>query len=87
MPLFYSTVGGMSCSQYDAHCGVCIQRITLLDSAIWYNRGTSNPEDPWISLANHPNNVIYGTQKVIIIIYGYYARIHYEASFIPYLNS
>ena len=28
-------------------------------SAIWYNRG-QNPEDPWISIADHPSLVVYG---------------------------
>jgi len=26
----------------------------------WYNRGEGNPEDPWISLRDHPTQILYG---------------------------
>jgi hypothetical protein len=32
-------------------------------TALWYNRGGGNPEDPWISIQNHPTQLVYGENQ------------------------
>ena len=33
-------------------------------NALWYNRGQSLAEDPWVSIGDYPNNVIYGGNSI-----------------------
>jgi hypothetical protein len=32
-------------------------------TALWYNRGGGNPEDPWISIQNYPTQLVYGENQ------------------------